>query len=127
MGSAIYVVLDENGGNIDTNMDGKSLSNVMDELSGLCKILAVKDLWSFCSENPEDIAEFFEGIDADLENPGEEEWFSPSDGLATVDVIMENLKSDQGTQDVMEDLKNLSRILKEAEKNNARFHLAVDY
>ncbi|HEX4966607.1 MAG TPA: hypothetical protein VF173_37705 [Thermoanaerobaculia bacterium] len=131
MSSALYIVLDREVPGLDTFMNGKALAAAEEVVTAHCEHLGVRDLWSFYSVDPLDVADPLD----DLEDFGEpdgrepsaaEAWFPPTDGLATVRALREALRGKTGSA-VLEDLGEMERILAEAERAGARWYLGVDH
>jgi hypothetical protein len=132
MSVALYIVL-ENNSDIDTFVDGKALSQCEPVLSQIASDAGVKPLLEFYGAGGEEYAELFE--DAEIELP-KSQWFGAAEGLQTVrallaDVEQNPAKFPDGTfptsQDVLTDLKNVERILAEAEKRQIGWYLAIDF
>lgn len=137
MSLALYVVLSAGLEDVvDASMEGKALAHQADQLAKLAKSRGVPDLWSFHSESADDVAAFLEsdGLEADaLETPAlpAEKWFEPEAGLTTVRALLSGLEDEPSTvddvDDVIEDLKQIERILVAAESRDGKFHLSVDF
>ena len=131
MSSALYIVLDREVPGLDTFMNGKALAAAEEVVTARCEQLGVRDLWSFYSVDPLDVADPLDDLDdfGDLdgrEPSTTEAWFPPTDGLATIRALREALR-DQARSAVLEDLGDMERILAEAERAGARWYLAVDH
>ncbi|MEA2601883.1 MAG: hypothetical protein QOF89_2875 [Acidobacteriota bacterium] len=131
MSSALYIVLDREVPGLDTFMNGKALAAAEEVVTANCERLNVRDLWSFYSVDPLDVADPLDGLDdfGDLdvrEGPTVEAWFPPTDGLATVRALREALPG-KTVSAVLADLGEMERILAEAERAGARWYLAVDH
>ncbi|HSS77789.1 MAG TPA: hypothetical protein VLV54_13735 [Thermoanaerobaculia bacterium] len=131
MSSALYIVLDREVPGLDTFMNGKALAAAEEVVTAQCERLGVRDLWSFYSVDPLDVADPLDDVDdsGDLDSwepAPTEAWFPVTDGLATVRALREALPGQAGTA-VLEDLSDMERILAEAERAGARWYLAVDH
>jgi len=131
MSSALYIVLDREVPGLDTFMNGKALAAAEEVVTAHCERLGVRDLWSFYSVDPLDVADPLDDLDdfGDLdgrEPSSTEAWFRPTDGLATIRALREALR-DQARSAVLDDLGDMERILAEAERAGARWYLAVDH
>lgn len=129
MSSALYIVLDREVPGLDTFMNGKALAAAEEVVTARCEELGVRDLWSFYSVDPLDVADPLDDGDGfgDLEGPtATEAWFPVTDGLATVRALRGALPGQTVTA-VLEDLGDMERILAEAERAGARWYLAVDH
>lgn len=139
MGSAIYIVLEQELADVDTMMNGKPLSREIDRISALCRKLKIKDLWEFCSANPDEMADFFDAEAEYLENEDgpttdmlePEEWFSPEEGLAIVTALKEYITGDnhglKNPDGILEDIGEMERILNAAKAHGVGWHLEVDF
>lgn len=140
MGTAFYIVLEKSLPDIDTTMSGKCLAIDADNIAKLCRKLKVKDFWDFTSENPDELAEFFETESKDweagekpptAEELGPEEWFPASKGLKTIRALLDFLDNKnsglEDTQGVIEDLKDMERILNAAEAHGIGWHMEVSF
>jgi hypothetical protein len=131
MSSALYIVLDREVPGLDTFMNGKALAAAEEVVTANCERLGVRDLWSFYSVDPLDVAdplddlEDFGDLDA-REGSTVEAWFPPTDGLATIRALREALPG-KTVSAVLSDLSDMERILAEAERAGARWYLAVDH
>jgi hypothetical protein len=86
----------------------------------------------FFSINPEDLLAEVEGLGAELPDDAlPEQWFSATDGLATVRPLLAHvdthLNSVPSGREVANELAGFVHLLEEAEKRGIRRHLAVDY
>ena len=109
-------------------------------ITALCHAIGVPDLWSFFSENPDELSEF---LDEELEASGNtgsdasssysaEQWFSPDEGLKVVSALINSLEADPtqtapDTSYVLDDLRNMDRILRAAGNAGCLWHLSVDF
>ncbi len=120
MSLAYYPVL-EASFDIDPLMDGKFLAKVSDKLTIIAKQLKVTPLEDFLGAVPD--------IELDLEI--EELWFEPSEGLTSVDALLDYLeqtpKAFPHQEDVISDLQGLKEVLKMAQEQKTRFSLAIDF
>ena|SRR6476661_4136516 len=131
MSSALYIVLDREVPGLDTFMNGKALAAAEEVVTANCERLGVRDLWSFYSVDPLDVADPLDDLedfgDLDVrEGPTVEAWFPPTDGLTTIRALREALRG-KTVSAVLADLGDMERILAEAERAGARWYLAVDH
>lgn len=132
MSSALYIVLDREVPGLDTFMNGKALAAAEEVVTAQCERLGVRDLWSFYSVDPLDVADPLDDLDdfGEVDNhemgSATESWFPPTDGLATIRALREALRG-KAVSAVLEDLGDMERILAEAERAGARWYLAVDH
>jgi hypothetical protein len=125
MSSALYIVLDREVPGLDTFMNGKALAAAEEVVTAQCECLGVRDLWSFYSVDPLDVADPLDDLDDEVGSMTES-WFPPTDGLATIRALREALRG-KAVSAVLEDLGDMERILAEAERAGARWYLAVDH
>ncbi len=131
MSSALYIVLDRKVPGLDTFMNGKALAAAEEVVTANCERLGVRDLWSFYSVDPLDVADPLDDLDdfGDLdvrEGSTAESWFPATDGLATIRALRQALPG-KTVSAVLTDLSDMERILAEAERAGARWYLAVDH
>jgi hypothetical protein len=126
MGAALYIVLERQVPGLDTMIDGKMLSKAEKPLAEAATRLGVRPLMEFFSMSPEEAGDFLEveGLD-DVTVPAEQ-WFPAEDGLRTVQAFLGELGNSSELRNAKEDLLGFERVLKEAQKNGIRWHLAVD-
>ena len=131
MSSALYIVLDREVPGLDTFMNGKALAAAEEVVTASCERLGVRDLWSFYSVDPLEVADPLDDLDdfGDLdvrEVSTTESWFPATDGLATIRALRQALPG-KTVSAVLTDLSDMERILAEAERAGARWYLAVDH
>ena len=127
MSSALYIVLDREVPGLDTFMNGKALAAAEEVVTASCERLGVRDLWSFYSVDPLEVADLDDFGDPDgREGSTTESWFPATDGLATIRALREALRG-RTVSAVLADLSDMERILAEAERAGARWYLAVDH
>src|SRR5262245_33322838 len=126
MGAALYIVLESQIPGLDTMADGKRLSRAEERLAEAATRLGVRPFMEFFSMNPDEAGDFLcgEGLD-DVEVPAEQ-WFLANEGLKTVQALLGEVERRPELWDVREDLLGFERVLKAAEQNGVRWHLAVD-
>ena len=133
MSAALYIVLERKEPGLDTYVDGKALSRATAELETLAQALQVTPLMSFFSVNPEELLAEVEGLGAELPNAAlpAEEWFSATDGLATVRTLLQHVDANPDSvpsgPEVANELTGFAHLLEQAERIGVRWHLAVDY
>ncbi len=131
MSNALFIVLEREVSGIDaSSVDGKFWSRNLDWLNEVAGKLNVRALSTLISVNPQDAATFFEsegGDPADLPFRAEE-WFDASEGLRTIDALLDHTKSSKpDDQHLLRDLIDCKRLLDRARRENVRFHFAVDF
>jgi len=126
MGSGTYIVLEKKIPDLDTMVDGKTLSRAEENLTNTAQRLGVRPLMDFFSCNPDEAADFLKGEGVtDVEIPGEQ-WFSAEEGLKTVQTLLSVIDASPELMDTKTDLLGFQRILKEAQKHGVKWHLAID-
>lgn len=123
MGSALYIVLEKDIAGLDTMIDGKALSRVEEKLAMEAQRLGVRPLMEFFSADPGELAEFL-GEDAEIPDG---QWFSAEDGLKTIRALINIMDTSPELSDAKSDMLEMENVLKEAEKQGIKWHLAVDY
>ncbi len=133
MSVAYYIVPERKINGFDHFVNGKALAHADEEtLEKLCTELKVKPITEFISQDPEELADFFEaeGIDLPDELPTTD-WFEPSVGLMTVRALASYLQENPNTlkdsADIVEDLREYESVLTRLESENVRWYLALDY
>ncbi|PKM30825.1 MAG: hypothetical protein CVV07_06300 [Gammaproteobacteria bacterium HGW-Gammaproteobacteria-11] len=135
MGLAWYIAAETDVDGLDIFCNGKSIAHADEaRLESLCLELGVRPLMDFFSVDPVETAMLLEaylGEDADepLDTP-DEEWFHPEEGLKTVKALREYLAAHpnelEGQQAVVDDLNEYQHILEVLQRNQVRWHMAVD-
>lgn len=126
MGAALYIVLEQEISGLDATIDGKALSRAEDKLALATRRLGVRPLMEFFSVSPEELSDLMDGEEIDVEIPAEQ-WFSPEEGLKTVEALLGEVNAKPELSDVKTDLQGFERVLREAVKHSVKWHLAIDY
>ena len=122
MGAAYFIVLERKIDGVDTNMDGKRLSQHIESLDEAARQLGVRPLSEFYSADPEQLAEFMEGLDATEIPPLQQ--FAAQDGLTTIRALLEHAAS--RAEGVADDLRDCERILSVASQQGIDWHFEID-
>jgi hypothetical protein len=120
---AFYIVLE--GEHPLPDVDGKGLARAWDALEPLCDLLGVASLMSFFSMS-EATQRHFDFEEAHLL---QEEWFSATEGLKTVQSLLAYLQDHEVagvSSNTITDLQNFERALALAEQEDVRWHLSID-
>jgi hypothetical protein len=131
MGSALFIVPEREIPTLDVFVDGKALARSND-LDRLAEQAGVRPLMQFFSLSPEDAAEAFEAVGAELPAEGfsPPDWYSAEDGLITVRgllaVITTHPERLPDASTVVEDLREFERVLSQLASEDVRWYLAVD-
>lgn len=130
MGAALYVVVDIDEPDFDTEMDGTALSTAAEAIAEVAADQGLQEPFSFVSVAPEELEGLVEELDEDFELP-EESWWTAKEGLAWLTQLRATLEANAEKIPewvrVQADLERLAEILGRAEVAGARWHLAVDY
>ena len=121
MSLAIYPIIENCEDSWITEFDGKILSSRLDDLSNKTLKFDCKQLMDFLTVDAEDLEEF--GIDID-DSP---EWFSPTDGMKTLDLYVQLIAEDINEDLLRQELQQLRAILQRASNEGRRWKLAVDF
>jgi len=125
VGSALYIVLEKKIPGLDAMVDGKMLAQAEEHLAKAAQRLKVRPLMEFFSINPAEAAGFLEDEGAEAEIPAEQ-WFSAEEGLKTVQALLGEMENSPESKITKDDLLGFERVLREAQKQRVRWHLAVD-
>jgi hypothetical protein len=121
MGTAHYIVLEKEIVGLDTQMDGKSLSQHIESLNSVAQQLGVRPLTEFISMDGDALADVL-GDDAEgIEMPPLQQ-FSATDGLTTVRALLPRLEA----QPALKDLRDCERILSMAAQLGVGWHFEID-
>ncbi len=108
---------------------GRSLLYYQRQIDELAQRLGFAPFSSFFSRDPSDIAAYLrrQGVEPDMDQLPEEEWFEPGEGLATVGGLLQQLRTDAAgvpePQKIIADLEQVELTLAIAMENSIRFHL----
>ena len=122
MGAAYFIVLERQIDDVDTGMDGKSISRHMESLDDAARELGVRPLSEFFSADPEQMAELMEEA-GDIELPPLQQ-FSTEEGLATVRALAAHTAA--RADGVAQDLRECERILTAAAQHGVGWHFEID-
>lgn len=130
MGVAFYIELDREELEID-NIDGKSVAKAMEKLTEIAEELGILPLESFMGQSMDDFSDLIdEEIILEDGSDGGAKWFSPEDGIATIDALVGALSKEptriKSVTKVLEDLADYRAALTTAQKAGAKWHLAID-
>lgn len=131
--TALFVVLERDISDFDPYVKGRALSDSERKLEQLSKELNVTPLMNFFGQHPEDAAAFIEGEggDPDEIDIPDEAWFDATDGLRTIETLLEHLGTNPdalpNTDGVIAELKEWKTVLKRADAEGIAWHLEVEY
>lgn len=131
----MYIVVEGEDPGFDIFVNGHALARNEDALEKLAARLGVKPLLEFFSADQNSMALLLEEGAGDpdwaktLPPP---QWFSPQDGLVTVQALLEYLKEDSAmlgteTELVVRELEEYSAVLEKTTQRNLRWQLAVSW
>jgi len=138
MSAVLYVVLEREIPTIDNIFRGEALGRMEPRLRRMCRELGVPNLSRFISEDADSLAERYEEdfdnlaeVAPELTAAATERWFGAGDGLVTVRALITKLRQEPDTvrrsEEVLQDLEDLERILGEADSHAVRWYLAAEY
>jgi hypothetical protein len=127
MGAFLYVCLDGELPSVAPGfLQGDAIGEEFEDLDRLARQLGLAPHSTFLSLSQDQIERFeLEGTDLS------EQWFEPSQGLATIDGLMAHLRqtaaeADDETDQALEELKAVKRILEQAKVCGVRFQFSGD-
>jgi hypothetical protein len=129
MGAAIFVSLEKTIEGVSaSSVDGKFLAKSQSKLDAICKKNGQKPLGAFISVNPDDL----DGLPGLLTKLAQTkgQWFDCADGLKTVEFLLTYLEQHPSEIDhpqVIVDLRATRQVLEQAQGQETRFHLSVDF
>jgi hypothetical protein len=123
MGAALYIVAENKPEEMNLFVSGKALAQAETRLAAAAKKLRVRELMSFFSQNPEEVADFMaEGAPLPTE-----QWFDPAEGLTTVRALLAHFSASPADASLGDDLREFEATLQRLQDAGLRWHLAVDY
>ena len=109
MGSALYISIKDKPASLDTDMDGKALARAWDALNPIADKLGIPNLDKLCTTA----------------------WKAPDKGLPVFEkylaYVTEHPDSVPDADDVLEDIKDIVRLIGEAAKLGTKWRLLLDY
>jgi hypothetical protein len=126
MGAALYIALENKIPDLDTTIDGKMLSRTEKQLAKAAQRLGVRPLMDFFSTSADEAADLLGDDVAGTEIPAAQ-WFSAEEGLKTVDALLADIDASPELEPAKDDLLGCRRVLREAQKHEVRWHLAIDF
>lgn len=135
MAASMYIVVEGEDPGFDTFVNGRALARNEDALEKLALRLAVRPLIEFFSADENSMSLLIEegaGNRDLLHRLPPPQWYTASDGLATVEALIAALEGEPqqlGTEGepVLGELLEYRRVLRKAKDRNARWHLAVSW
>jgi len=125
---SFYIALEKKLENVDTDVNGGSLSKYNKKIEMIAKSAGVAPLLNFFSPSAEELSAFAEdhGVQLNEAKVPDEKWPTGEEGLRTVDALLanpENLPAER----VAQELHEFRRVLELAKAKGIRWHLAVYY
>lgn len=135
MAASMYIVVEGVDPGFDTFVNGRSLARHEDALERLALALGVRPLIEFFSADENSMALLIEEGAGDqelLRRLPPPQWYSPADGLKTVNALLQALRNDPqqlGTEgkQVLSELREYSEVLEKTRDREMRWHLAVSW
>lgn len=135
MAASMYIVVEGEDPGFDTFVNGRSLARHEDALEKLALRQGVRPLIEFFSADENSMALLIEEGAGDqelLRRLPPPQWYSPTDGLKTVQALLQALQDDPqqlGTEgkQVISELKEYQEVLEKAKEREMRWHLAVSW
>jgi hypothetical protein len=127
---AWYIVLERTIPGVETFINGKAVARAGELLDSLANDAGVSPLSNFFSASAEELTGFAADHGVNMKELGtapSEEWFSPQDGLTTIAALMGAAETRKMDETILQDLKAFQSVLRAAQANGVRWHLAVDY
>ena len=135
MAASLYIVVEGDDPGFDIFVNGRTLARNEDALDRLAERLQVKPLLDFFSADENSMAVLLEQGAGDpdwsqyLPQP---QWYSPSDGLRTIDRLLEYLEANplalgNETAAAAAELSEYQRVLAKTSARQLRWHLAVSW
>jgi hypothetical protein len=126
MGAALYIALEKQIPDFDSVIDGKMLGKSEKQLVAAAKRLGVRPLMEFFSTSAQEAEDLLGDDVAGIDIPAGQ-WFSPEDGLKTVNALLAQAEISPELRATKDDLLDCQRVLREAQKHGVRWHLAIDF
>lgn len=131
----MYIVVEGEDPGYDIFVNGRVLAQHEDAVEQLALRLGVRPLIDFFSADENSMALLIEegaGNPDLLPNLPPPQWYTPSDGIATVSALIEELHTDPGalgleTPLVLAELEEYAAVLHKTAQRNLLWHLAVSW
>jgi hypothetical protein len=131
----MYIVVEGEDPGFDIFVNGRALARNEDALEKLALRLGVKPLLDFFSADQNSMALLLEEGAGDPEwakTLPPPQWFSPGDGLETIDTLLDFLRENPAalgsdTGPVASELEEYERVLRKTMQRSLRWQLAVSW
>ena len=135
MAASMYIVVEGEDPGFDIFVNGRSLARHEDALERLALRLGGRPLIEFFSADENSMSLLIEegaGNQELMRRLPPPQWYSPSDGLSTVQALLDALMDEPqqlGTEgeQVISELMEYARVLKKTRDRQMRWHLAVSW
>jgi hypothetical protein len=135
MAASMYIVVEGEDPGYDIFVNGRALARYEDALERLALRLKVRPLIEYFSADENSMSLLIEegaGNPELIRRLPPPQWYSPSDGLGTVQALISALEDDPqqlGTEgpQVLSELEEYARVLEKANAAGDRWHLAVSW
>ena len=135
MAASMYIVVEGEDPGYDIFVNGRALARHEDALERVALRLGVKPMIDFFSADENSMSLLIEegaGNPDLMRRLPPPQWYSPSDGLATVKALIGALRDDPqqlGTEgpQVLSELEEYDCVLEKADRAGHRWHLAVSW
>ena len=135
MAASMYIVVEGEDPGFDTFVNGRSLARHEDALERLALKLGVRPLIEFFSADENSMSLLIEegaGNQELLRRLPPPQWYSPGDGLKTVQALVHALEDEPqqlGTEGerVLGELLEYAKVLEKTRDHGMRWHLAVSW
>lgn len=135
MAASMYIVVEGEDPGYDIFVNGRALARYESALERLAIELGIKPLLEFFSADEDSMALLIEegaGNPDLLKRLPPPQWFSPADGLNTVDALLASLEADPyqlGSEGevVISELREYQTVLRKTAERQLRWHLAVSW
>ncbi len=135
MSACFYIVVEGEDPGYDIFVNGQALARHEAELEQLAASLHVRPLLDFFSADRNSMAMLLEQGAGDPEwtrSLPDPQWFTPNDGLATVNALLAHLEEHpasfgSSTGAMVDELREYERVLEKTISHGLRWHLAVSW
>ena len=135
MAASLYIVVEGEDPGFDIFVNGRALARNEEGLDRLAATLRVRPLLDFFSADENSMALLLEqgsGNPEWAEHLPEPQWYTPKEGLATVQTLITFLIARQAalgseTRFVLAELCEYERVLRKASERGLRWHLAASW
>ncbi|MDE1175151.1 MAG: hypothetical protein PW789_00920 [Edaphobacter sp.] len=135
MAASMYIVVEGEDPGFDIFVNGRALARNEDAVEKLALRLEVRPLIEFFSADENSMSLLIEegaGNRELMQRLPPPQWYSPSEGLVTVEALMAALEDEpqqlgSDGEQVLSELVEYRRVLRKTEDRKLRWHLAVSW